>query len=64
MERSDPKAASIAVSDRTYLERLADGPACKPSGDRTLKLLLPLMTLVGAVSVLVTGWGGWSISYL
>jgi hypothetical protein len=29
-----------------------------------LKLLLPLMTLVGAVAVLVNGWGGWSISYL
>jgi len=29
-----------------------------------VKLLLPLMTLVGAVTVLVTGWGGWSISYL
>jgi hypothetical protein len=29
-----------------------------------VKLLLPLMSLVGAVTVLVTGWGGWSISYL
>jgi hypothetical protein len=29
-----------------------------------VKLLLPLMSLIGAVTVLVTGWGGWSISYL
>jgi len=29
-----------------------------------VKLLLPLLTLVGSVTVLVTGWGGWSISYL
>jgi hypothetical protein len=29
-----------------------------------VKLLLPLMTLVGALTVMVTGWGGWSISYL
>jgi hypothetical protein len=29
-----------------------------------LKLFLPLLTLVGAVTVMVTGWGGWSISYL
>jgi len=29
-----------------------------------LKLFLPIMTLVGALTVLVTGAGGWSISYL
>jgi hypothetical protein len=29
-----------------------------------VKLFLPLLSLVGAVTVLVTGWGGWSISYL
>ena len=29
-----------------------------------VKLLLPLMTLLGSVTVLVSGWGGWSISYL
>jgi hypothetical protein len=29
-----------------------------------VKLLLPLMSLVGALTVLLTGAGGWSISYL
>ena len=29
-----------------------------------MKLFLPLMTLVGAVTVLLTGAGGWSIGYL
>jgi hypothetical protein len=29
-----------------------------------VKLVLPLMSLIGAATVLLTGWGGWSISYL
>jgi len=29
-----------------------------------LKLLLPLISLAGAVTVLVAGWSAWSISYL
>jgi len=57
------------VSDRTYLRRLegepsVEGMAFKASRRRDVKLILPLATLAGAVTLLLNSWGALSLSYL
>jgi hypothetical protein len=45
------------VSDRPYLKRL-EGRAFKISRRRDVKLLLPLASLAGSLTLLLAGWGG------
>jgi hypothetical protein len=51
------------MSDRTYLRRLGSR-ACKISRRRDVKLILPLATLAGALTLLFNGWGAGALSYL
>jgi hypothetical protein len=69
-EQSSSKGASGGLSDRTYLGRLQG--AAYPNSDlarlRTsrrpdVKLILPLATLAGALTLLATSWSA-SLSYL
>jgi hypothetical protein len=60
------ETASDAMSDRTYLRRLKAEPlalAFRISRRWDVKLILPLATLVGALTLLVEGWGP-ALSYL
>jgi len=47
-----------------YLSRASSEAKLQGFEETDVKLFLPLMTLVGAVTVLLTGAGGWSIGYL
>jgi hypothetical protein len=51
------------VSDRNYLKRL-EGRAFKISRETDVKLVLPLATLAGALTLLFNSWGALSLSYL
>ena len=51
------------MSDRAYLKRLG-GSAFETSRRRDVKLILPLMTLVGALTLLFNSAAVASLSYL
>jgi hypothetical protein len=51
------------MSQRTYLKRL-EGRAFETSRRRDVKLILPLATLAGALTLLLGGWGASALSYL
>jgi hypothetical protein len=51
------------MSQRTYLRRL-EGRPFRIFRRRDVKLILPLATLAGALTMLVSGWGAGVVSYL
>jgi len=55
--------ASNAVSGRTYLRRLGS-EAFGTARRRAVKLILPLASLVGALTLLLNSWGAMSLGYL
>jgi hypothetical protein len=54
---------SSTLSGRPYLRRL-EGGAFEISRRRDVKLILPLASLAGALTLLFGGWGAGALSYL
>jgi len=51
------------MSQRTYFRRL-EGRAFEILRRRDVKLILPLASLAGALTLLLGGWGAGALSYL